>query len=79
MKDRKPPRPEGTMQVRPASVKSGPSLNREIQTKIGQQLRAIYDDVVDQGVPDRFADLLRDIEQDKHVGSGERGDKDSPE
>lgn len=79
MKDRKPPRPEATMQVRTASAKSGPSLNREIQTKIGQQLRAIYDDVVDQGVPDRFADLLRDMDQGQHVESGERSDKDSTE
>ena len=39
------------------------SLGREIQTKIGQQLRAVYDDVVSQGVPDRFADLLRQLEQ----------------
>ncbi len=79
MKDRKPPRPEGTMQVRSASVKSGPSLNREIQTKIGQQLRAIYDDVVDQGIPDRFVELLRNIEQDQEADPGERGDKDSHE
>ncbi|EJW13135.1 hypothetical protein A33M_0627 [Rhodovulum sp. PH10] len=38
-------------------------MNREIQTKIGQQLRALYDDVVDQGVPDRFVELLRNLEQ----------------
>jgi hypothetical protein len=78
MKDRKPPRPEGTMQVRTVSAKSGPILNREIQTKIGQQLRAIYDDVVDQGVPDRFVDLLRNIDTDTS-GEGERGNKDSQE
>ncbi len=76
MKDRKP-RTEGSMQVRTASMKSTPILNREIQTKIGQQLRAIYDDVVDQGVPDRFVDLLRNIESDS--GETERGDKDSQE
>jgi hypothetical protein len=63
------------MQVRTASMKTSPILNREIQTKIGQQLRAIYDDVVDQGVPDRFIDLLRDIEGEP--GEAERGDKDS--
>ena len=38
-------------------------LNREIQHKIGQQLRAIYDDVVQEGVPDRFANLLRAIDK----------------
>ncbi len=31
-------------------------LNREIQAKIGQQLRAMFDEVVQEGVPDRFAD-----------------------
>jgi hypothetical protein len=38
-------------------------LNREIQHKIGQQLRAMYDDVVQEGVPDRFANLLRELDK----------------
>ena len=38
-------------------------LNPEIQARIGHQLRAMYDDVVRQGVPDRFADLLRQLDQ----------------
>ena len=33
-------------------------LGRDVQSKIGQQLRAIYDDVLSQGVPDRFVELL---------------------
>lgn len=33
-------------------------LSREVQARLGQQLRAMYDDVVNQGVPDRFADLV---------------------
>ena len=33
-------------------------LSREVQARLGQQLRAMYDDVVSQGVPDRFTDLL---------------------
>ncbi|MFO1097520.1 MAG: NepR family anti-sigma factor [Xanthobacteraceae bacterium] len=65
------------MQVRSSSERVGPALNRDIQTKIGQQLRAIYDDVVDQGVPDRFVELLRSL--DKETGKGERGDEDSSE
>jgi hypothetical protein len=35
-----------------------PQLNTEIQAKIGQQLCKIYDEMVNQGVPDRFRDLL---------------------
>jgi hypothetical protein len=47
--------------------KAGAKLGRDIQAKIGQQLRAVYDDVVNQGVPDRFADLLTRLDkpQDK--------------
>jgi hypothetical protein len=36
-------------------------LSREVQARLGQQLRAMYDDVVSQGVPDRFSDLLNRI------------------
>lgn len=42
------------------------TLGRDIQAKIGDQLRAMYDDVVSQGVPERFADLL------KRLGGAER-------
>jgi hypothetical protein len=44
-------------------------LSRDVQAKLGQQLRAVYDDVVSQGVPDRFADLLNRLDngnRDKH-------------
>ena len=36
-------------------------LSREVQARLGQQLRSMYDDVVNQGVPDRFTDLLNRI------------------
>lgn len=45
-------------------------LDRQIQAKIGQQLRAMYDDVVEQGVPDRFADLLKKLDS-----AGKRDDQ----
>lgn len=45
-------------------------LGREVQARLGQQLRAMYDDVVNQGVPDRFADLINRLDgtgnKDKH-------------
>jgi hypothetical protein len=44
-----------------AKPRSG-GLDRQIQAKIGQQLRSMYDDVVDQGVPDRFAELLKKLD-----------------
>lgn len=37
-------------------------LNTEIQSRIGHQLRAMYDDVVRQGVPDRFAELIKKLD-----------------
>lgn len=78
MRERKQPvRPDESMHVRTHSAKTGPALNRDIQIKIGQQLRAVYDDIVDQGVPDRFVDLLRDL--DREGGKGGAGDKDAGE
>jgi hypothetical protein len=44
-------------------TKPEPNLNREIQSKIGQQLRAVFDDIVEQGVPDRFVDLLGRLDE----------------
>lgn len=52
-------------------------LNAEIQSRIGHQLRAMYDDVVRQGVPDRFAELIRKLdatEPDPQLGT--TGDQD---
>lgn len=70
--------PDETMSsVTATPGKAGPALNRDIQGKIGQQLRAVYDDIVDQGVPDRFVDLLRDL--DRETFKIEPGDKDSAE
>ena len=37
-------------------------LNAEVQARIGHQLRSMYDDVVRQGVPDRFAELIRKLD-----------------
>ena len=57
-------------------VKKAGGLNAEIQSRIGHQLRAMYDDVVRQGVPDRFAELIRKLDvpaPDPQVGA--RGDQ----
>ena len=65
MKDSKASRP-GTRRMQKSEL--GPAnrdanLGREVQTKIGDQLRAMYDDVVSQGVPDRFAELLKKLDR----------------
>lgn len=51
-------------------------LNAEIQSRIGHQLRAMYDDIVRQGVPERFVELIRKLDvpaPNTQVGS--RGDE----
>jgi hypothetical protein len=50
---------------KPATPQNKPHarLGRETQARIGQQLRAMYDDVVNQGVPDRINDLIRKLGQ----------------
>lgn len=48
-------------------------LSREIQAQLGDQLRQMYNDVVGQGVPDKFADLLAKLEK-----SGDGDTEESP-
>ena len=59
------------MEPESTSPKNASGLNREIQSKIGQQLRAIYDDVVQEGVPDRFAELLKQLDRRSDEGKSE--------
>ena len=54
---------------RPATQrKSEVRLGREVQARIGQQLRAMYDDVVNQGVPQHIADLVRRLDRSRLMG-----------
>jgi Anti-sigma factor NepR len=54
----------------PGPGKQG-GLNAEIQSRIGHQLRAMYDDVVRQGVPDRFAELIRKLDTPEGGAGGD--------
>lgn len=60
-----------SMQPDAMTQKNASGLNREIQAKIGQQLRAIYDDVVQEGVPDRFTQLLKQLDRVPEEGKTE--------
>jgi hypothetical protein len=44
-------------------LSSEPSLDRAIQERIGDHLRAMYDDLMQQPVPDRFVELLNRLEK----------------
>jgi Anti-sigma factor NepR len=61
--------PRSEMDVGANPGKADAKLGRDIQAKIGQQLRALYDEVVNQGVPDRFTELLNRLDKpdDKEV------------
>ena len=63
MKNRKPVGPPTPMDVEANHGKTTARLGRDVQAKIGQQLRAFYDDVLQQGVPDRFSDLLNRLDE----------------
>jgi hypothetical protein len=72
MKDRKsddllPVQPD-PMNAQAAAKRKDASLGREVQAKIGQQLRAYYDGLIEP-TPDRFADLLRQLEKPGGKGS----------
>jgi hypothetical protein len=62
MNERKPAGQQKSMETAATRNKKNNAkpakLTRDVQVRLGQQLRAMYDDVVSQGVPDRFADLL---------------------
>ncbi len=51
---------EDTMFTGGASHDDG--LHPLIQSQIGKHLRAVYDDVVNEPVPDRFIELLEQLE-----------------
>ncbi|NWG24525.1 MAG: hypothetical protein HXY30_08960 [Pseudorhodoplanes sp.] len=79
MTDDKPGKPEQPMTMHQNPQKDGARLSKEIQARIGQQLRSMYDDVVKEGVPSRFAALIEQIEnsddqpKDTDSSKGSRG------
>jgi hypothetical protein len=60
MNNRKPPKDP---KEQPPQRLRGPALNPEIQGVIGQQLRRMHDEVVKEGIPDRFAELLKRLDK----------------
>ena len=63
--DHKPSGPKGpigvSMQGSPPQRRKS-SLSREVQLEIGKRLEIPYNEIVNQGVPDRFVDLIRRLE-----------------
>jgi hypothetical protein len=44
-------------------AKQSPLLDRDIQAAIGDQLRAMHDSILREGVPDRFVELLARLDK----------------
>ena len=63
MKNRKPVASRSPDPLQEPVGTTKPGLGGEIRGKIGRQLRDMYDDVVAQGVPDRFVELLNRLEK----------------
>ena len=62
------PRPMMQNDLQTRSKRRG-RLGRDVQTKLGKTLQAYFDDVVKEGVPDRFAELLQQYDERKDKGS----------
>jgi hypothetical protein len=43
--------------------KSRGRLTRDVQSKLGRTLQAYFDDVLKEGVPDRFKELLKEFDE----------------
>jgi hypothetical protein len=52
-----------------ATPASAPGLQPQVQDHIGRQLRALYDDVLSQPVPDRFKELMERLDRKPEDGS----------
>jgi hypothetical protein len=46
-----------------SSGRGQPPIDPRIQVEIGKHLRAVYDDVINEPVPDKFMELLQKLEQ----------------
>src|SRR6059058_2154102 len=71
--ERNPLRSEAIMHTDAQVRRAGGRLSREDQRRIGDILQRVYDDVLRQGVPERFKNLLNELGEPEH-GS----DKETP-
>lgn len=67
MQMRDPPAPDRDAQGKGAAAAAGPNASSraggDIEQAIGTRLKAIFDDVVNEPVPDRFLELLARLEK----------------
>ena len=68
MNTRKRPRRSMAMDLQGSELTPVAKLGPDIKAKIGQQLRLMYGEVVDQGVPDRFVEMLKRLDDPNYEG-----------
>jgi len=68
MKGPKPVKTGSKMYISDALSDSNGTLSSDVQDVIGKQLRAMYDDLVNQAVPDRFKELLQKLDKRENEG-----------
>ena len=77
MSKRNAPQAEPYMNVALAP-KSTVRLGSDIKARIGQQLHAMYSDVVNQGVPHRISEILRRLDQADEAGTDRKNENGGP-
>src|SRR6516165_2647804 len=68
-----PLKSEASMHTDAQVKKTGGRLSREDQRRLGDILQRVYDEVLRQGVPDRFKSLLDQFDKDDGVAETMRG------
>jgi len=58
------------MQIETQGRKARGRLSRDVMAKLGKTLEAYYDDVRKEGVPDRFKNLLKQLDERKDKDTG---------
>ena len=69
MNIRKPSWQTQSMKLQGSEMKPVAKLGTDVKAKIGQQLRDMYGEIVDQGVPERFAEILSGLDDPNDEGS----------
>jgi Anti-sigma factor NepR len=59
----------------PQGSETKPVLGPDIKAKIGRQLGLMYGEIIKEGVPDRFADILRGLDDPPDAASPEGSKK----
>ena len=68
MNIRKPSKQRQSLKLQGSEMKPVARLGTDTKAKIGQQLRVMYDEIVEQGVPERFAKILRGLDDPSDEG-----------